>query len=198
MDKLLKAQCEQVWALKTLGGYTQGGIHMLLWVLTPRACPAPQSEDQRKFPHAFSRERRKGNILKYTGASCSFEGGLPTRGNYFTRPNLRLGFYGHLICLGEGNTHFQLPFPFLSHFGIGGQSTGELSVQKYRLTRRLRPNCRPIERLPSPTPYHFITLLKAYLLQLLLPCTTYLPFNKKLQCRLKRQKTKAKKFDETK
>ena len=123
MDKLLKAQCEQVWALKTLGGYTQGGIHMLLWVLTPRACPAPQSEDQRKFPHAFSRERRKGNILKYTGASCSFEGGLPTRGNYFTRPNLRLGFYGHLICLGEGNTHFQLPFPFLSHFGIGGQST---------------------------------------------------------------------------
>lgn len=70
----------------------------------------------------------------------------------------------------------------------------KFAVQRHRLTRRLKPDNRTTECFLSPTLTTTLLkayVLKAYILQFLLPGTSSLAIEKKLQGKLKRQTTQS-------
>ena len=65
IDKLLEAQCGQIWELKTPGGSSHKGP-------PPHFCTSvPHSEYRKQSTHMFSRWRGKKNHFEYARAFCS-------------------------------------------------------------------------------------------------------------------------------
>lgn len=181
--KILEAQCGRVWEVKSPGGPRIRECHTSVSFTSWSSTRLSQWRSK-KNPHLLpAGGEGKGTILKQ-GAFCSSSKSCPQQK---PEPHL-LGFYQSLTTLGEG----KYPTPAPSNHAIPPEEAGDwkalikFTVEGYRLIKRPRPHLRTVECFPFPKPN---MSLKAFLQQVLIPSTSCLPSNPKLQGTLIGKKT---------